>query len=152
MAPPGADTLTSSAPSAVGPRDDHVYCRSAAILERSEYCGCPICDETKAPTAIEQPEVPDEGRNPLQSDAIRRNQDAIKERGQVPDEGCNQQSVVAIGGTRRYSAAIGSQHNKTPTKCHQNTIKLRSRRNQGAIQTPSRRNYDAITYPARHPS
>ena len=74
MAPPGADTLTSSAPSAVGPRDDHVYCRSAAILERSEYCGCPICDETKAPTAIEQPEVPDEGRNQTCSDALGRNQ------------------------------------------------------------------------------
>jgi len=151
MAPPGADTLTSSAPSAVGPRDDHVYCKSAAILERSEYCGCPICDETKAPTAIEQPEVPDEGRNQTQSDAIRRNQDAIKEHGQVPDEGCNQQSVVAIGGTRRYSAAIGSQQdsNQMQSKHHQAAIKTQSRRNQGAIKAQSRRRQDAITMQSR---
>ena len=35
-APPGAETLTNSAPSVVGPRDDHVYWMSES-LERSEY-------------------------------------------------------------------------------------------------------------------
>jgi hypothetical protein len=144
MAPPGADTLTSSAPSAVGPRDDHVYCRSAAILERSEYCGCPICDETKAPTAIEQPEVPDEGRNQTQSDAIKmqsRSMGRYLMRGAISNQWWR---LEVLGATQRQSEA-----NKTPTKCNQNTIKLRSRRNQGAIKAQSRRRQDAITMQSR---
>ena len=57
IAPPGAETETSSAPSAVGPLDDHVYCMSSS-LARKEYCGPIMLDDAKAPTAIVQPEVP----------------------------------------------------------------------------------------------
>ena len=49
--------LTLSAPSVVGPRDDHVYWMSGS-LARSEYCGPIIAADAKAPTAIAQSEVP----------------------------------------------------------------------------------------------
>ena len=65
MAPPGAETETSSAPSETGPRLLQVYWMSGSALERSEYCGCIIRLDTTAPTAISASHVP--GAPPVES-------------------------------------------------------------------------------------
>eukprot|EP00955_Chlamydomonas_euryale_P068212 360050-Chlamydomonas_euryale.AAC.1 len=58
MAPPGAENATPGAPSAVGPRELHVYCRPAPSEVRTEWPASARRGDTYAPMPNRPADVP----------------------------------------------------------------------------------------------